>query len=994
AAGTYTVTLKVTDANGFTNSIKHKVFVSNNPKVDFSYGRACETDSVYFYDKTVTSSGVLTSFAWSFGDTTSVANQSNQENPVHYFIRGGGSYKVRLVATNNYGCYDSISKYVKVHDSPKAGFIYNQLIDPMTEVSFTDTSQQSRDRSPIKSYLWSFYNGDVSDSVNPAYNFPNSGKCYPVTLTVTDTNGCSNTDTTDVCLVPPPPVDFTMSDDSICLGDRISFSGKSSNLIIHWHWDFGDGDTSMYQNQTYRYPAAGTYTVTLTVTDLNGFSNSVKHKVFVSGNPKADFIFGKTCQTDSVYFSDRTLSPSGVIVSRSWDFDDTTSTTNHSTQQTPAHYFSRGAGSYHVRLYVVNTFGCSDTVYKYVNVHTNPKAAFTYNQLSDPVTKVLFSDSSKESRDGSPIISRLWNFYNGDVSDSVNPSYNFPDYGQCYPVTLMVTDTNGCSNTDTIDVCLLPPASLNFSTTRVCVGNKTSFNATYMPSADTIGYYYKWDFGDGSTQVYTYYDTITHHFNKPGVYNVQLTAVGTSGPKISITHQTVIDSLPDPSFTFITPSCDQATTFEAPTWGGGCPIKSWSWNFGDTTSGVRNTSAYWNPSHLFISKDSTYHVSLTVINANGCIDSVTKPIVRSSCAYIYFTAANSECTNSPVYFKDRTSLNSSLGRITQWTWDFGDGATETYTSHQDSIYHVYKSAGSYKVTMTEKAIVNNLPSTGSYDSVILVKQSPQANFGFGPACIGQTVYFIDSTWTNNVGLSQWRWTFNDPSSSEKYSNVQNPRHIYRSPGYYSAQLVVTDNDNCSDTATKNVQVHTPPIASFEIDPNYNGVSGQLYFNNTSMGAESYFWEFGDGAVSTEENPVYSYSTSGHFNVLLVATNVYSCSDTATSAYDFTSGLYVPNSFAPGSDNAKINIFEPVGVHLKKYDIQVYSAWGNLLWESTKLDVDGRPVEGWDGTYKGQPMPEGDYIWKISAEFLDGTSWKGSDNGDGNKNPYGTVLLIR
>jgi gliding motility-associated-like protein len=260
--------------------------------------------------------------------------------------------------------------------------------------------------------------------------------------------------------------------------------------------------------------------------------------------------------------------------------------------------------------------------------------------------------------------------------------------------------------------------------------------------------------------------------------------------------------------------------------------------------------------------------------------------------------------------------------------------------------------------------------------------------------MGQTVYFNDSTTANNTGVRQWQWAFNDPFSSFKYSTMENPKHKYNSAGYFPAQLVVTDNDNCSDTVTKNVAVHTLPVAAFRIDPDYNGVPEQLYFENVSKGASTYFWEFGDGATSEDENPVYSYSASGTFHVLLVATNEYSCSDTATKVYDLTSGLYVPNSFAPTSDNPKLNIFEPVGVHLKEYDIQVYSTWGNLLWESTKLDANGAPAEGWDGTYKGQPMPEGDYIWRITAKFLDGREWKGSDNGDGNKKPYGKVLLIR
>jgi PKD repeat protein len=936
---------------------------------------------------------VLTSFNWNFGDAASPSDQSTQQNPTHYFTAGAGSYHVKLYVTNNYGCSDTVYKYVKVHDNPKAGFTYIQQNNPMTTVNFTDTSHMSRERTPINSYLWSFYNGDVSDSANPSYNFPGDGQCYPVTLTVTDTNGCSNTDTTDVCLLPPPPLDFTMTQDSICLGEKITFSGQASN-IVSWHWDFGNGDTAAYQNPLpYTYLLPGTYNVTLTVTDVHGFSNSVTHKVFVSDNPKADFSFGRACLSDSVDFLNETTTHSGVLTTFEWNFGDPASASNQSTEQNPAHSFSNGAGSYHVKLYVANNYGCSDSVYKYVKVHDKPKAGFTYTQLGN-MTSVSFTDTSQMSHDRSPITSYLWSFYNGDISDSVNPTYNFPNDGQCYPVTLKVTDTNECSSTDTVDVCLLAPPSLSFTKTEVCMGNRTHFEASYSSSIDTTGYYFRWDFGDGSTVVYTYQDTISHRFNQPGTFDVQLTAVGTNGNKVSVSHNTVVDSLPDADFTFVTPGCDQATTFEAPTWGGGSPIKTWSWNFGDTASEQDNVSDYWNPSHLYPSEDSTYYVSLRVVNANGCVSSARKPVVRSSCASISYAVVNPACSSNPVYFKDQTSLNSTLGKITQWEWDFGDSTIKTYSSFQDSVSHVYKTAGRYKVTLTEHAIVNNMPSVGTYDSVIVINQSPQANFGFTSACISNTVYFKDSSWSNNSRINKYQWDFDDPFSSDDKSNVESPAHTYKTAGSFPAQLVVIDNLNCRDTATKHVEVHNPPIASFKIISNYNGTRGQLYFDNSSIGAVSYLWEFGDGNTSVDKDPVYQYFSSGLFNVLLIATNKYSCSDTASYAYDLTSGLYVPNSFDPGSSNPKINKFEPVGIHLKKYEIQVYSAWGILLWESTKLDANGSPTEGWDGTYKGQPMPPGDYIWRVSAEFLNGKAWQGSDNGDGNKKPYGRVLLIR
>jgi len=67
--------------------------------------------------------------------------------------------------------------------------------------------------------------------------------------------------------------------------------------------------------------------------------------------------------------------------------------------------------------------------------------------------------------------------------------------------------------------------------------------------------------------------------------------------------------------------------------------------------------------------------------------------------------------------------------------------------------------------------------------------------------------------------------------------------------------------------------------------------------------------------------------------------------------------------------------------------------GNLVFASELLE-NGQPAQGWDGTFEGQDMPTGTYIWRITARFSDQSYWRGSDNGDGNTKTQGTVTLIR
>jgi len=991
----YNARLTVTSNEGCSSSITKLIIFDSLPVPDFAVSNACMNDRSHFVDKS-TSPGKsqVTARKWYFGDGDSLIVTNPGVKTANHIYIDTTSYDVKLIVTNSFGKTDSITKRIKVHKKPLADFTFNDTCYTKP-IQFTDLSKRDGG-SALSAWNWNFgdplsgiRNTDTLENPTHAMSYPGS---YQVRLIVSNTDACSDTAIKTVVVDSLPNPSFTVAKDTMCFGDKAYFYGKGKN-IASWHWDFGNGDTSSYQNPVYLYPQPGTYVVTLTVKDRKGCSNYIADTVFIDDNPKAAYHVGPSCAGDSTYFYDKSKTSYGFVSKWQWDFGDPASGSNQSSMQNPVHHFS-SVGSYSTKLVVTDNYGCRDSVSQFVNVYDHPKASFSYLQACNPATKVDFTDQSSRSSSKSPIVKYLWNFYQNDTSNLQDPSYRFPAYDSCYQVTLTVTDTNGCHNTDTVKVCLRDSLTVNFTMPKVCLGNRTPFTASYNPYNDSIASY-SWNFGDGSAEVITYRDTVSHVFPRAGTYNVVLTAVDTNGCSVSITHQAVVDSLPQADFTFVTPNCDQPTSFQGPVKSGGSFISNWQWNFGDVASGTNDTSTLQNPQHLYPSLDSTYQVKLIVKNFNGCSDSITKPVTRKTCLHVLYKVNTSTgCANNPVYFRDLTTLSSSSGRIDQWDWDFGDGTKQTYTAYKDSVLHVYNSTGIYHVTLKVTATVNSMTVTDSYDSIIKIYKPPIADFGYKNACATLRTSFTDSTSTFDASLNQWQWTFNDPYTTNDNSGLQNPTHFYDSTGTYLVQLVVTDNNNCRDTVTKPVTVYPTPVAAFTVTPNYNSVTGQVLLDNLSTGASSYLWDFGDGHSSTETNPVYQYQSVGIFKILLTATNDNMCSDTASHYIDLTSGLYVPNAFAPNSIHAGVNIFKPKGINLRSYDIRVYSMWGVLLWESTKLNAKGEPVEGWNGTYKGQPMPEGDYIWRIKAKFLDGSIWKGSDNGDGNKKPYGTVFLIR
>jgi PKD repeat protein len=225
-----------------------------------------------------------------------------------------------------------------------------------------------------------------------------------------------------------------------------------------------------------------------------------------------------------------------------------------------------------------------------------------------------------------------------------------------------------------------------------------------------------------------------------------------------------------------------------------------------------------------------------------------------------------------------------------------------------------------------------------------------------------------------------------------------PSFTFDSTGRYQVMLTVADSNGCADTLIQQVTVKPSPLSAFSYTENVHNIQGQIQFTNGSIGAEQYYWNFGDGQTSYSESPIITYADDGTYQVMLVSVSDLGCQDTALITYEMMfKGLYVPNAFAPGGSIQPTRIWKPVGVNLASYNVQVFNSHGMLLWKSTALDEHGTPTESWDGTYNEKPCQQDVYVWMITAIFRDGSVWYNQDVGEhkGLSEPvYGTITLIR
>ncbi|TNF50463.1 MAG: T9SS type B sorting domain-containing protein, partial [Bacteroidetes bacterium] len=132
------------------------------------------------------------------------------------------------------------------------------------------------------------------------------------------------------------------------------------------------------------------------------------------------------------------------------------------------------------------------------------------------------------------------------------------------------------------------------------------------------------------------------------------------------------------------------------------------------------------------------------------------------------------------------------------------------------------------------------------------------------------------------------------------------------------------------------------------------------FTNTSLNAVDYFWEFGDGNVSTNVNPSNTYEEPGSYYITLIAIDEKGCRDTVTYPIGIEEAyyVYVPNAFTP--DGHRDNSYFSASFYgVDRASVTIFNRWGELIFESNEMDFK------WDGTYQGIMQQDGTYTWKIT-----------------------------
>ena len=926
--GTFPVTLTAFDGPcSGTTTIPITIF--EMPVPSFTFVPGCATTSTTFTSTSTIGSGSITVFDWDI--TGGIPSSASTQNTSTVYSTGG-TYNVELYIESNNGCADSITQVVTIPELPVSDFSFvEQCLG--TPTCFTDLS--SVVNSTVTQWSWDFGDGNVSTAQNPCNNYSTAG-VYTVTLTTTSAAGCTDIASYTVNAFTDPTASFTTS--PVCFGQATQFTNTSIGGL-QTDWDFGDGNTSTLSNPVHTYATAGTFNVTLTVT-TGICSHFVTQVITVNPLPVAAFTSTPACPNLNTNFTDISTVSSGTITGWEWDFINGTPST--SLVQNPIVVYSTG-GTNSATLIVTTNNGCKDTITNTVIIPFTPSANFsaTSECLGTPT---CFTDLSTVTN--STITGWSYNFVDGSPLDlTQNPCHTYATAGT-FLVELTATSADGCVSSpivNPVDVFGLPVAS--FTVNNVCGNLEAIFVNTSTAAAN-----YNWDFGNGNTSTL---QNPTHQY-APGTYTVTLTISSGSGCSDDVTGTVTVHPMPVADFSNINVCLNNVMNFTDLSTISTGSITNWNWNFGDS-----QTSTLQNPSNTYAA-DGTYNVTLTVTTNNNCSNTTSASVVVFPLPEVDFTATN-VCLNATTNFTNNTTINS--GSIASYAWDFGDGVG---TSTQLNPTYTYTSEGSFTVDLIAVSD-NGCTSTNTFD--LTVHPNPVIDFDGDilAGCNIHCVNFTDLTTISSGTVVDWNWSLGDGSTSTN----QNPSNCYNnstsSTQLYNVSLLVQSNFGCDASMTMNnyISVYPDVIADFSFGPQPTTILfNTIYFTNLSVNGNTYEWDFGNGAASTETNPSQAFDSISNFNVMLVTTSMNGCVDTAYHVVEIGPDfiIYVPNTFTPDGDGVN-DVFYPSveGFDPLRFSLQIFDRWGDLIFESSI------PQSGWDGTYKGINAKDGTYVWKINVK---------------------------
>ena len=810
----------------------------------------------------------IASWNYSFGDfTTASAKDTTHCYSVHdttYWVHDPYHFTTTLLAISTNGCQAQIS-YTDTVYPVSAFFSPDSAMGcaPMV-VTFSDST---RSKENIVSWEYDFGDGTGSNAQNPTHTYTNPGE-YVVTLIATDAAGCKDTSFPVTILVGEPlPLNFTLSSNSVCVGDTVSFtdiSGHPELDYIHFSTnsnssaDCINGSTHTYSG----FDEVGMLDVTMSA-NYNGciFSSTQSNALEVKG-PKGALRYTGLCANPLDY---QFIGEIQGADTWHWDFGDGTVLLN-SSDSTPAHTYA-ASGDYLVKLITVNnSSGCANDTAE-IEVHVRQiQAVITGDSVLCKGISYQYTGENSVDEYGN-----CENTYWWDQGDKTPPrlredsviTYAFPDTG-AYRIRLIVKDENGCRDTaeKVVRVSRIE-SGFTLDTNSGCL--PLAISVTDTSYSDTV--LTQWSWALEGTE-YSTSQNNTLNVTSPGTQTLSLIVTDSVGCKDTAT-ATILPLVPDTNFS-ATPTrlCSgSSATF---TLSNPASIAAADWTFGN----VLGTSNSKNPAFTFNSA-GTFDVKVEVVDTNGCPGQRTRTAYISVEDYPVAGFSTSEDTNTVICYPvaiDFTDTSTGSVLVSR-SWDLGIGSPIV---PNPTVTWNYDAPGTYNVEL----IVTT--QNGCKDTVERTLQivGPIADFDMSVSkiCVGEDVTF---TIKDTADVWTYEWDFGDGSVGGEVSPVT---HTYNDvpKGLSTFVQLIAFSDNKACEYTKSYPLDFEQVAAnFGLSDTIICQNSVVQVTDSSLGASTYKWDISNGSsFSIATIPDQIFSSPGTETVRLIIQNsTLGCTDT-------------------------------------------------------------------------------------------------------------------
>ena len=747
SAGTYTVTLLVTDNNSCKDSISESITVYPLPALVATSSTICVGQQT----ATLTASGALT-YTW---NPTTDLNPTNGSTVIGTPVT---TTNYTVTGTDGNGCINTATSTITVNPLPPVAVNSSTICVGQQIASLTAANAVT--------YTW-----------NPATTFSsNTGATVKGTPTITtsytvagtDANGCVNTANTTITVNQLPVI--TVNSSTICIGQGTATLTATNALTYTWNPSItlsSDTGTTVTGTPTL------TTNYTVTGTDTNGCFNIATSTITVNPLPLITVNGSTICigeQTATLTAHNATTytwSPAATL-------NNNTGTTVTATPTTTTDYSITGT----------DANGCVNTVTTSVAVNGLP--AHTASSNTPCVTEQNLNLTCNIPL-GTYTYS--WSGPNSFTSSIQNPILTFNNVTNAAAGTysILVTDINGCYDTATVKVNLHQLPVITTTGTMVCIYQPYTITAT---GAGTNGVYV-WTLPNNTQQSFSApHQNITSTADSVGSFVYAIIGTDSNGcykqgnialllvnrlPVINVNTDTICIGQETATL-----SASGANTY---TWN---PSASLSSSFGAAVTGTPNMNTIY---------------SVTATDNNGCVNTTTTTIIVHQLPKVSTSSVEPGCAPLKATFNSSSTPNAKT-----YTWNFGNGQgfAQSILSPPSNLFTTlayFPDAGFYNISL-KVTDINNCVNTATTSA--LVYPLPVADFEYQPrsvSILAPMVQFFNQSSPTAI-ITNYNWDFGDIYSNYDTSTLVNPSHNYFNIGSYSVTLIVNTVNNCSATVVK------------------------------------------------------------------------------------------------------------------------------------------------------------------------------------------------